>query len=67
MRPLESSIVTAILFSLVACLVPKSRRPRWVSLLSALAALCVVMHLVVDNARFRQYSRAMTNQLQPRF
>ena len=39
MRPLEGFILIAILFSLLGYLVPKSRRPRWLSLLPALAAL----------------------------
>ena len=43
MRPLEGLILLAILFSLLAYLVPKSRRPRWLCLLPALAALFVVV------------------------
>ena len=53
MRPLEGLILIAILFSLLAYLVPKSRRPRWLSLLPALAALFVVIHLVVEGYRWQ--------------
>jgi hypothetical protein len=53
MRPIEGLILLAILFSLLAYLVPKSRRPRWLSLLPALAALFVVIHLVVEGYRWQ--------------
>jgi predicted dienelactone hydrolase len=53
MRPIEGLILLAILFSLLAYLVPKSRRPRWLSLLPALAALLVVIHLLVEGYRWQ--------------
>jgi predicted dienelactone hydrolase len=53
MRFLEGLILIAILFSLLAYLVQKSRRPRWLSLLPALAALFVVIHLVVEGYRWQ--------------
>ena len=53
MRPLEALILLAILFSLLAYLVPIRRRPRWLFLLPALAALSVVIHLVVEGYRWQ--------------
>lgn len=53
MRPLEGLILLAILFSLLAYLVPKSRRSRWLSLLPALAALFIMIHLVVEGYRWQ--------------
>jgi hypothetical protein len=53
MRPVETLILLVILFSLLAYLVPISRRPRWLSLLPALAALLVVIHLVVEEYRWQ--------------
>lgn len=53
MRPIEVLILLAILFSLLANLIPKSRRPRWLSLLPALAALLVVFHLVIEGYRWQ--------------
>jgi hypothetical protein len=53
MRPMEVLILLAILFSLVTRLIPISRRPRWISLLQALAALLVVIHLVVEGYRWQ--------------
>ena len=53
MRPIEVLILLAILFSLLANLIPKSRRPRWLSLLPALAALLVVFHLVIERYRWQ--------------
>lgn len=51
MRPIETLILLAILFSLTVLLIPRSRRPRRLSLLPALAALLVVIHLVVGGYR----------------
>lgn len=53
MRPIELLILLAILFSLLALLIPRSKRPRWLSLLPALAALLVVIHLVVEGYRWQ--------------
>jgi hypothetical protein len=53
MRPIEVLILLAILFSLLAHLIPRSRRPRWFSLLPALAALLMVLHLVVERYRWQ--------------
>ena len=53
MRPIEALILLAILFSLLAYLFPINRRPRWISLLPALAALLVVIHLVVEGYRWQ--------------
>ena len=53
MRPIEVLILLAILFSLLANLIPKSRQPRWLSLLPALAALLVVFHLVIEMYRWQ--------------
>ena len=53
MRPLEGLILITILFFLLAYLVPKSRRPRWLPYLPALAALFVVIHLVVEGYRWQ--------------
>ena len=53
MRPMEALILLAILFSLLAYLVPIRRRPRWLFLLPALAALFVVIHLVVEGYRWQ--------------
>lgn len=53
MRPVETLILLVILFSLLAYFVPISRRPRWLSLLPALAALLVVIHLVVEGYRWQ--------------
>ena len=48
MRLIEVLILLAILFSLLAHLIPKSRRPRWFSRLPALATLLMAIHLVVE-------------------
>jgi predicted dienelactone hydrolase len=53
MRSIEALILLAILSSLLALLIPRSRRPRWLSLLPALAALVVVIHLVVEGYRWQ--------------
>lgn len=53
MRPIEVLILLAILFSLLANLIPRSRRPHWLSLLPALAALLVVLHLVIEGYRWQ--------------
>jgi predicted dienelactone hydrolase len=46
-------ILLAILFSILVYLVPRSRRPRWLFLLPALAALFVVIHLLVEGYRWQ--------------
>jgi predicted dienelactone hydrolase len=53
MRPVEALILLAILFSLLAYLVPTRRWPRWLFLLPAVAALLVVIHLVVEGYRWQ--------------
>jgi len=53
MRLVEALILLAILVSVLAYLVPISRRARWLSLLPALAALLVVIHLVVEGYRWQ--------------
>lgn len=53
MRAIESLILLAILLSLLGYLVPKSRRPRWLFLLPALAALFIVIHLLVEGYRWQ--------------
>ncbi|HEY5729915.1 MAG TPA: hypothetical protein VIS72_07675 [Anaerolineales bacterium] len=53
MRPLEVLILLALLFSLLGHLIPRRRRPRWLSRLSALAAILVVIHLVSEGYRWQ--------------
>ena len=54
MRPIEGLILLAVLFSLLAYIVPKRRRPRGLHvLLPALAALFVVIHLLVEGYRWQ--------------
>ena len=53
MRLMEALILIVILFSLLAYLVPINRRPRWLFLLPALAALLVLIHLVVEGYRWQ--------------
>ncbi len=53
MRTIEVLILLAVLFSLLAHLIPRSGRPRWLSRLPALAALLVVIHLVVEGYRWQ--------------
>ena len=53
MRPIEVLTLLALLFSLLAHLIPRSRRPRWLSRLPALAALVVVIHLAVEGYRWQ--------------
>jgi len=53
MRPIEVLILLALLFSLLAHLIPRSRRPRWLSRLPALAVILVVIHLVVEGYRWQ--------------
>ncbi len=53
MRPLEGLTLLSILFSLLAYLVPVSKRPRWLYLLPAVAALFVGIHLLVEGYRWQ--------------
>jgi len=53
MRPLEVLILLALLFSLLAYLIPRSRQPRWLSRPLALAAILVAIHLVVEGYRWQ--------------
>ena len=53
MRPMEALILLAILFTLLAYIVPINRRPRWLSILPALAALLVVIHLAAEGYRWQ--------------
>ena len=53
MRSIEVLTLLALLFSLLAHLIPRSRRPRWLSRLPALAAILVVIHLVVEGYRWQ--------------
>jgi hypothetical protein len=53
MRPVEALVLLAIPFSLLAYLIPIRRRPRWLFLLPALAALLVLIHLVVEGYRWQ--------------
>ena len=53
MRPVEASILAAILLSLLMYLIPGNRRPRWLSFLPALATLLLVIHLVVEGYRWQ--------------
>ena len=53
MRPIEGLILLTILFSLLATLVPKSKRPRWLFLLPAAAVLFVGIHLLVEGYRWQ--------------
>lgn len=53
MRLVEGLILVAISFSLVAYLVPRSRRPRWFLFLPFLVALLVLIHLIVEGYRWQ--------------
>jgi len=53
MRPIEVLILLALLFSLLVHLIPRSRRPHWLSRLPALAVILVVIHLVVEGYRWQ--------------
>ena len=53
MRPIEVLTLLALLISLLAHLIPRSRRPHWLSRLPALAAILVVIHLVVEGYRWQ--------------
>jgi len=53
MRPLEFLILLAVLLSLLAHLVPRSKRQRWFFLLPLLVASLVVLHLLLEGYRWQ--------------
>ena len=53
MRPVEALLLLSLLVSLLGYLVPKSRRPGWLSFMPALSVLIVVIHLAVEGYRWQ--------------
>lgn len=53
MRVLEILVLATLLIAFIGFFVPRSKRPRWMAYLPALAVLLVLAHLVLEGYRWQ--------------